>query len=668
LTLLVRRLSYTLERVSSRSLLSIFLEKAVLACLLSMFFIGSFFNFKVQANEYEAIISPRNVDSSLLDIVYEGNTKEELRNQVKEMLDKTLLFENSKLSNLNSKNLTAIQKDRDLKIGILDTVKAFISIKGLATNFSSKTLSNEEFQKAVKSVVATILPLVTKELSEKGLIFPDNKDLEGLVGVLVGAIAQAIQSDFSASVTPLDYLSLGIDVLAFATNVDATMDVNNFLYYQLSAPITDTYIRYYADSLINRSGKLLSVDEFINDRYYHPSSSSVGKEILTKSEYKDAYSDTPDSRHSLRNALRLQGRIINAEDYNSFKDYLFSFPSILVGTWIDIATVNLEPYRYSDLKAYINKMVEQRLRLIRLPISNYPVLRLSIKDNFEVNSKKRHGMLIVPKDHYISNLSNYSIFEIGTFPLTETEVVCEEFSDFKASNTIKLSNYGIFDSTECRGPNNLSFNFTFQNGEKWTLFDDFFLENRYVGRNSNASVLIKYIKNLKKHSIDFKNDIADINVNSKISQYEFSNQMYDGFDDFKKLYPINDYENFYTKLNEYFRPDLQLTYQQFFEIIHTYLSAMSPELNDNFWLKNGAAIFPSNSSNLSIYINRERAKAREFDALNYIKYIDKLSQSGIIKFEVFSVIKKLNEPIPLKDYLKYMSNLMDLLNIKPGKE
>jgi len=95
---------------------------------------------------------------------------------------------------------------------------------------------------------------------------------------------------------------------------------------------------------------------------------------------------------------------------------------------------------------------------------------------------------------------------------------------------------------------------------------------------------------------------------------------------------------------------------------------MSPELNDNFWLKNGAAIFPSNSSNLSIYINRERAKAREFDALNYIKYIDKLSQSGIIKFEVFSVIKKLNEPIPLKDYLKYMSNLMDLLNIKPGKE
>lgn len=657
-----------MEKKSSRSLLSIFFRKAVIACLVLMVFISTSPNFKVQASVYEAIISPRNVDSNLLHIAYEGNTKEELRNQIKDILDKTLLFENSKLSNLNSKNLSKIEKDRDLKIGILDTVKAFISIKGLAKNFSVKFVSNEAFQHAVKDVVATVLPLVTKELSDRGIIFPGNKDLEGLVGVLVGAIAQTISTDFSASVTPLDYVSLGLDVLAFAANVDATIDVNNFLYYQLSAPITDAYIRYYTDTLINPSGKLFSVDEFINDRYYHPSNSVLVKEILTKSEYQDTYSSTPDSRHSLRNALRLNGRIINAEDYDSFKDYLLSFPSILVGTWIDIALVNIEPYRYSDLNEYIDRMVEQRLRLVKLPISNYPVLRLSIKDNFEANSKKKNGIFIVPKDHYISNLSKFSIFEIGTFPLIKTEMLCEYFSDFSDSKAIKLGNYGMFDSTECGGPDNLSFNFTFKNGEKWELFDDFTLENRYVGKNDNASVLIKYITNLKKHSIDFTNDKADIDVNSNISQHEFSELMYRGFDDFKMLDPIDDYEKYYSLLNEYRRPDLWLTYRQFFEILDAYLSAMSPDRNNPFWIKNGARIYPSNSSNLSIYINREKAKAREFDSSSFVKYIVNLSLSGVIKFEVFDVTKKLDEPIILKDYLKFMSNLMDLLNIKPGKE
>jgi hypothetical protein len=624
------------------------------------------FTSNVFSGDYEAIISPRNADYNILQVSYEGNTLEDLQSQVKDTLDKTLSFENAKLSNLNSKNLTKIEKDRDLIIGVLDTVKSIITIRGLAKNFSTKILSDAQFQQAVKDVVLTILPLLTKELSDQGLIFPDNKDLEGLVGVLVGTIAKVIQSDFSASVTPLDYVSLGLDAAALLTHVAATMDVNNFLYYNLSAPITDAYIRYYADFLTNPKArfinlkivKLLSLQEFISNRYYRASNSTSTKEILTEYEFKAVSGTFPNSSHSLRNAIRSQSIIMNADDFDSFTDYLLSFPSVLVGTGIDIITVNVEPFIYPKLIQYIDRMVEQRLRLVRLPISGYPVMRLSIRDNFEANSKIIPIGLGVSKSHSISNLSNYSIFEIGTFPLSKTELVCEDFINLTESEVIKLSNYGVFDSTECRGPDNLSFNFTFKNGEEWELFDDFSLENRYVGKSSNASKLIKYITNLKRHNIDFENDVAKIDVNSNISQHEFSELMYRGFDDFKMLYPMDDYEKYYSLLNEYRRPDLWLTYQQFFEILDAYLSAMSPDRNDPFWMKNGARIFPSNNSNLSIYINREKAKAREFDSSNFVKYIVNLSLSGVIKFE----------PIILKDYLKYMSNLMDLLNIKPGKE
>jgi len=647
------------------------LMKNVFGALLLFIFSSNIF-----ADSYEAIISPRNVDYNILQISYEGNTLKDLQSQVNDTLDKTLGFENHKLSNLNSKKLGQIEKDRDLIIGVLDTVKSIITIRGLAKNFSTKILSDAQFQQAVKDVVLTILPLLTKELSDQGLIFPDNKDLEGLVGVLVGTIAKVIQSDFSASVTPLDYVSLGLDAAALLTNVAATMDVNNFLYYQLAAPITDAYIRYYVDFLINPSArfinlktvKLLSLQEFISNRYYRASISASTKEILTEYEFKAVSGTSPNSSHSLRNAIRSQSIIMNADDFDSFTDYLLSFPSVLVGGGIDIITVNVEPFIYPKLIQYIDRMVKQRLRLVRLPISGYPVMRLSIRGNFETNSKIIPIGLGVSKSHSISNLSNYSIFEIGTFPLSKAELVCEDFINSTESEVIKLSNYGMFDSTECRGPDGLSFNFTFKNGEEWELFDDFVLENRYVGKSSNASVLIKYITNLKKHSVDFKNDTADIDVNSKISQNEFYNLMYDGFDDFKMLYPINDYENYYSKLNEYTRPDLWLTYKQFFEILDAYLSAMSPDRNDPFWIKNGARIFPSNSSNLSTFINREKAKARAFDSSNFVKYIANLSLSGVIKFEVFDVTKKLDEPILLKDYLKYMSNLMDLLNIKPGKE
>jgi len=606
---------------------------------------------------YEALVSAVNSKSSELKIIHEGNTISELNKAI----DKTLFsIEMKSYINLRDKNgakvdnIIAQRKIVDL---ILTTIKDVLDVVSL--HQMKKKIINKKF---VREIVVKSFQISDKALKQFGIKLT-NDSHQKIVDILVSVILTTIENGGkfggNIDVSPTLYLGLVLDGISISNDIDATIELNNFLFYNQVDDIANAFIHKYLDSVFNKHSAI-NLEYFLNNYYYYNGKYYDSESFIQKAKYPPSFGDRIISH------IKTENDILESYDCNSTLDCMTQYSNNLVAAPIDILTSTYEDFIGID---NFKKRLQERIdiRLAQLGIHQNLLFHMSIDDNF-VTDSTRGKTLTTKYIHKISDLSSVKIYAItnknqelyiypycGTTDNNFEHKILVQYSH-KANEQVfyKEKECKTYDSSEDGSYNGLAVSL---NKKLYNLIDYFHLQKRYLNIKEGFFYRSFYnqIRSLKIHGIKL-NDSRTFSGNYAISSkqanliiFTLNNYLvrqagkYLGGEHLKSLIFPKSEKITYAKL--FFRLDVLLKHFYGKDYFKLEDQILYPYFNSSLYLKKR--------------IKKIRKEALMENSSDYFKYLQHLSQAGIIRLELKYVAKKLHQPIEVKDFIKYVNRTLE---------
>jgi len=608
-----------------------------------------YFTFGIFSNllyGYDALLSPINSRTSSLQIIHEGNSKEELKRNINSSFVEISIGSYVKFQDESNKIIENIIVQNKYADQFITFIKDIVNV----INLSQIKASEASIRTIVKESIVTF----DRSLKQFGITLSSGgkqKVVDWLVQILLESIDAEGKFTKSIKTGALFYAGIALDVASIANDITATVRMNNFLFYYQIDELANAYIDKYLDALLDNQ-KVFTLEYFFNHYYF------LDGKYYTWDEFVKTTGKYPVFGDKIISHLKVANNILGTldEECSTTSKCIQLFPKLIVVAPLDVWHDTYEEYIGMDkFKIKLKENIDKKLG--QLGIHQNLLFYMKIDDNFELNSMK--GKTLTTKlTHKISDLSKVTVSPIST---KNKEIAiypyCGRSFDGVKDKILALHDTKLFYKVDkCKDDDNDYSSLLISYNKKiYNLIDDFKLLKRYqnVKETYGFHSLYDHLRSLKIKGINLKegkelyanNVVTASQANSIIAEsYNFLVRQTDMYGNRTHL----DNLGFSGKV----------TYSKLFlnlEIL------MKHFYTDQYYLLDGKARYPFPNASIKekVIFKMDRIAAKKYNSSNYKKYLEKLSKAGIIKFDLTKLLKKLEETVTVKDFVMYINRILE---------
>jgi len=616
-------------------------------------FIGFFSNLW----GYDALVSAVTSKSSSLQIIHEGNNKDELKKNINKVFFSIKIKSSIKLRDKNGKTINDIDIQRKFVDGVITWLKDIINVVNLLD--MRVDINNQ----SVKKIVIESIKTFDNSLKKFGItlsVDAHQKFVDTVVTVILETVSEG--GNLGKTIDPklfgrkiagkIFFITDKIlDLASIANDIIATVRMNNFLFYNQVDGLADTFIHKYLDSVLYKY-KPISLDFFLNNFYYYNMKYYDFNSFIKETGRHPTFGDKVISH------IKMENDILKSLNYecSTTLECMQKYSGMLVGAPIDIISNSYEDFIGID---NFKKRLQERIdiKLKQFGLHQRLLFYMKITDNFETNSK-RGTTLTTKYIHNISDLSSVKVYAISNKnQKLDIYPYCGTTSENFGNKILAQEKTAIFYKTNnCRSDNGsynkLAISF---NKKLYHLIDYFKLEKRYLNIKDEIKDNSFYgrIRNLKMHGIklDDNRHMSTIVTNKQALELLFKLNAYLANKNQKYNYGYNG-----LKITG------EVTYSKIFSKIHILLKHYyGNNYNILKYSEESEDIYPRyyRAIHTKKYIRGLRKSVIRSNFNAYRAYLSKLSRSGIIKIELSNVSKNLDEPISFRKFILYLNRIID---------